>query len=42
MPRTCSPALAAFAVGASVAAAFGALFALVAYVYDRLQRHGQG
>ncbi len=34
-----SPAMAAFAVGATVAAGFGAVFALVAYVYDRL-RHG--
>lgn len=36
--RHCSPAMAAFAVGASVAAGFGMLFALVAYVYDRVAR----
>lgn len=37
MPRTCSPAMGAFAVGASVAAVFGALFALIAFAYDRLR-----
>lgn len=38
MPRQCSPTMGAFAVGASVAAALGALFALVALIYDRARR----
>lgn len=38
MPRQASPAMAAFAIGASIAAGFGMLFALVALIYDRLQR----
>lgn len=37
MPRQCSPTLAAFAVGATIAAGFGALFALVALIYDRVR-----
>ncbi len=37
MPRQCSPVMAAFAVGASVAAGFGAIFALIAFAYDRLR-----